>query len=55
MAIVSAGMTVSLDGFVSDRRGSAGRLMGRRTFELGDPDSYVGDYEFQVPVPPRLR
>jgi dihydrofolate reductase len=25
-------------------------LMGRRTFEMGDPDSYVGDYEFQVPI-----
>jgi hypothetical protein len=22
-------------------------LMGRRTFEMGDPDSYVGEYEFQ--------
>jgi dihydrofolate reductase len=36
-------------------------LMGRRTFEMGDPDSYVGDYEFQVPIfvvthePPRVR
>jgi dihydrofolate reductase len=25
-------------------------LMGRRTFGMGDPDSYVGDYEFQVPI-----
>lgn len=25
-------------------------LMGRRTFEMGDPDSYVGAYEFQVPI-----
>jgi dihydrofolate reductase len=25
-------------------------LMGRRTFEMGDPDSYVGNYEFQVPI-----
>jgi dihydrofolate reductase len=25
-------------------------LMGRRTFEMGDPDSYVGTYEFQVPI-----
>jgi dihydrofolate reductase len=25
-------------------------LMGRKTFELGDPDSYVGAYEFQVPI-----
>jgi dihydrofolate reductase len=36
-------------------------LMGRRTFEMGDPDSFVGDYEFQVPIfvltheEPRLR
>ena len=35
-------------------------LMGRRTFEMGDPDSYVGNYEFQVPIfvvthrPPRI-
>jgi len=34
--------------------------MGRRTFEMGDPDSYVGNYEFQVPIfvvthePPRV-
>jgi dihydrofolate reductase len=25
-------------------------LMGKRTFEMGDPDSYVGEYEFQVPI-----
>jgi dihydrofolate reductase len=25
-------------------------LMGRRTFEMADPDSCVGDYEFQVPI-----
>lgn len=67
-------MTVSLDGFVADRHGSASRLypdltdlrgtaymnaaiaqtgavvMGRRTFEMADPDSYVGNYEFQVPI-----
>jgi len=67
-------MTISLDGFVADSRGSASRLypdlaelrgtdymneaidrtgavvMGRRTFEMGDPDSYVGNYEFQVPI-----
>ena len=35
-------------------------LMGRKTFEMGDPDSYVGEYEFQVPIfvlthhPPRV-
>ena len=25
-------------------------VMGRRTFEMTDPDSYVGQYEFQVPI-----
>lgn len=25
-------------------------VMGRRTFEMGDPDSYVGNNEFQVPI-----
>ncbi len=25
-------------------------IMGRRTFEMTDPDSYVGNYEFQVPI-----
>jgi dihydrofolate reductase len=25
-------------------------LMGRRAFEMGDPDWYVGNYEFQVPI-----
>src|SRR5215217_9166705 len=74
MTAVCAGMTISLDGFVADSRGSASRLypdlaelrgtdymneaidrtgavvMGRRTFEMGDPDSYVGNYEFQVPI-----
>ena len=25
-------------------------LMGKRAFEMGDPDSYVGNYEFQVPI-----
>jgi dihydrofolate reductase len=74
MATVTAGMTMSLDGFVTDSQGSASRLypdladlrdtdymneaieqtgavlMGRRTFEMGDPDSFVGNYEFQVPI-----
>ena len=74
MATVIAGMTVSLDGFVTDASGSARRLytdlaelrrsasmeatieetgavlMGRRTFEMADPDSYVGNYEYQVPI-----
>ena len=73
-ARVVAGMTTSLDGFVSDRDGRVGRLftdladmpetdsgreqiaqtgavvMGRRTFAMGDPDSYVGTYEYQVPI-----
>src|SRR5207249_5605033 len=67
-------MTISLDGFVADQNGNAGRLypdlaalrctpymedaieqtgavlMGRRTFEMGHPDSFVGNYEFQVPI-----
>ena len=74
MARVIAGMTMSLDGFVSDRTGSVERLypdldtlrgtrymtdlieetgavlMGRRAFEMADPDSFVGEYEFQVPI-----
>ena len=74
MAKVIVGMTISLDGFVADQEGSAGRLysdlralrdtsymqdaivqtgavlMGRRTFEMANPDSYVGSYEFQVPI-----
>jgi dihydrofolate reductase len=25
-------------------------LMGKRAFEMGDPDSFVGNYEFQVPI-----
>ena len=74
MAKVIVGMTVSIDGFVADQNGNAGRLypdlaalrhtaymkdaigqtgavlMGKRTFEMADADSYVGDYEFQVPI-----
>jgi hypothetical protein len=74
LAKVIVGMTISLDGFVADQNGNAGRLcpdlaalrhsaymndaieqtgvvlMGRRTFEMGDTDSYVGNYEFQVPI-----
>jgi dihydrofolate reductase len=50
---------MSLDGFVADEDGSVGRLypdrtgsvlMGRRAFEMGDPDWFVGNYEFQVPI-----
>jgi dihydrofolate reductase len=35
-------------------------VMGRRAFEMADPDSFVGEYEFQVPIfvlthaPPRV-
>ncbi len=67
-----AGMTMSLDGLVTDSNGSVSQLypdlealrgtpymnreiertgavlMGGRTFEMGDPDSCVGKYEFQV-------
>jgi dihydrofolate reductase len=74
MAKVIVGMTLSLDGFVADKNGSASRLypdlealretpymqsaiaetgavvMGRRAFEMADPDAYVGSYEFQVPI-----
>ena len=25
-------------------------VMGRRAFEMADPDFYVGNYEFQVPI-----
>ncbi|MDF5758257.1 dihydrofolate reductase family protein [Spongiactinospora sp. TRM90649] len=25
-------------------------IMGRRTFQMGDSDSYLGQYEFQVPI-----
>ena len=74
MAKVIVGMTVSIDGFVADQNGNAGRLypdlaalrhsaymndaieqtgavlMGRRTFEMADADSYAGHYEFQVPI-----
>jgi dihydrofolate reductase len=25
-------------------------LMGRHSFEMGDPDGYVGNYEFQLPI-----
>lgn len=74
MATVTAGMTMSLDGFVEDADGSVSLLypdladlrdtdymndaveetgavlMGRHTFEMGDPDSFVGEYEFQVPI-----
>jgi dihydrofolate reductase len=25
-------------------------IMGRKTFQMGEPDSYVRSYEFQVPI-----
>ncbi len=25
-------------------------VMGRKTFAMGDPDSYAGNYEYQVPI-----
>jgi dihydrofolate reductase len=25
-------------------------VMGRKTFEMGDPDEYAGNYEYQVPI-----
>jgi len=25
-------------------------IMGRKPFQMGEPDSYVGSYEFQVPI-----
>jgi dihydrofolate reductase len=74
LAKVIVGITISLDGFVADQNGNAGRLypdlaaprhtaymndaidqtgavlIGRRTFEMGDTDSYVGNYESQVPI-----
>ncbi len=25
-------------------------IMGRKTFEMGDPDEYAGNYEYQVPI-----
>jgi dihydrofolate reductase len=74
MGKVIAGITMSLDGFISDRNGSLSKLypdfaemhdvpsfqemidstgavvMGKRAFQMGDPDSYAVDYEFQVPI-----
>ena len=48
-------------GYMNDAVAATGAvIMGRKTFEMGDPDSYVGSYEFQVPIfvlthhPPRV-
>jgi hypothetical protein len=30
-------------------------LMGRRTFEMADADSYVGNYEIDVQLSPEVR
>ena len=44
----------------NEREETGAVLMRKRTFEMGDPDSYVGNYEFQVPIfvlthhPPRV-
>jgi dihydrofolate reductase len=74
MTKVVGGMTMSLDGFVSDAHGGLERLypdlaalaasqvlqeeirttgaivMGRTSFNLGDPDSFADSYEYQVPI-----
>ncbi len=75
MGRVIVGMTLSLDGYIHDRRGSVGALyvdldtlgmtepmqeaiqntgavvMGWNAFAMAkDPDSYAGNYEFQVPI-----
>jgi dihydrofolate reductase len=74
MGKVIVGATMSLDGFVADRKGDVSRLypdlealrntealqesirttgavvMGRRAYAMGDPDSYLDNYEYQVPI-----
>lgn len=74
MSKIIAGMTMSLDGFISDEYGNINCLyedlealrdapymqeaidetgaviMGKRTYELGDPTLYADHYEFQVPI-----
>jgi hypothetical protein len=40
--------TADMDAIVEE---TAAVLIGRRTFEMGDPDSYLGDYG----VPRRVR
>lgn len=74
MKKVVGGMTLSLDGFVSDPHGDLSRLypdlgelrqtemlqeeirttgavvMGRHSYNMGDPDSFAESYEYQVPI-----
>jgi dihydrofolate reductase len=74
MGKVVGGMTLSLDGFVSDPHGDVSRLypdlgelrkteilqeeirttgavvMGRHSYNMGDPDSFANNYEYQVPI-----
>jgi len=74
MGKIVGGMTLSLDGFVSDSHGDVSRLypdlgelgetdmlqeeirttgavvMGRHSYNMGDPDSFADSYEFQVPI-----
>lgn len=57
MARVIAGMT-NMNAAIAE---TGAVLMGKKTFEMADdPDSYVGNYEFQVPIlvlthhPPRV-
>jgi dihydrofolate reductase len=38
-------------GYMEDMIAETGAvLMGKRTYEMGDPDRFVGEYEFQVPI-----
>ncbi len=74
MAKVIGGMTLSVDGFASDRDGGLDRLypdlealhdtevlkeeirrtgavvMGRRSYDMGDPELWADGYEYQVPI-----
>jgi dihydrofolate reductase len=38
-----------VDSFQETIRTTGAVVMGRRAFEMGDPDSYAEAYEFQVP------
>lgn len=74
MAKVIGGMTLSLDGFASDKNGNVTMLypdlaelrntemlqeeirttgavvLGRKSYNMGDPDSFADSYEYQVPL-----